>query len=376
MIVQQTGCKGRANSALIVGHVASGMGEKSLASKMQSLVGGCPIIDIETWMGERYATLAELNYALADGGHEMLQGIEELELPEADLTVLLSWSFSVAAFFATSASQGRKVAARLFAHHVDERVLPELYKPADLLLTEALLANERGEAYGIEPGKMLYIPHTYVEGTRKSRGDKRTIGVVSRLEYGKNVEFALDAVRQLVERGREVELVLMGDFPESSPYPDYQQRMREMMACYEQEGWLTWEKEWVSFPAVVEKYARFDVLLHPSGAEGGSHVVVECLGLGIPCVVLECSTNPYLFKDLATFVNTSGEICPAQLPFYCPDLNDLVDKLDKELKEPDLGRVAERFHPDVAAERIPLLFDPHPEKIAALTKKDRKLYGV
>jgi hypothetical protein len=75
-------------------------------------------------------------------------------------------------------------------------------------------------------------------------------------------------------------------------------------------------------------------------------------------------------------VNTTGKIRHAQLPFYIPDLNDLVDKLECELPPPNSARVSERFHSDVARERIPLLFDPDPEKIIALYEEDRKLYGI
>ncbi len=358
------------------------MGERALAKKITKLlvesgVKVAPVIDVIEHLGDQYEKLASLNYDLADGGHALLEGIRCLELPSSDLLLILSWCFSVAAVFATDVHQSRLTVAKLYAHHTHERILPELYKPADLLITESLLANERGAAYGIAPEKMLYLPHTYVPSKRKvSKEKRRVIGTVSRLEYGKNCEFAIEAVRRLAEKGHEVVLVLKGDFPGESLYPEYKTLLTEMLEAYQYEPWLIWEREATPFPEVIEEYTEFDLLLHPSGAEGGSHVVVECLGLGIPCVVLGCSTNPFLFKGLATFVRTTGEMRPAQLPFYTPDLDDLVEKLEQELPPPDPARVAERFHPDVARERIPLLFEPDPEKIKTLYQKDCLLYGV
>lgn len=375
--------KQRARSACILGHTTTGMGERVLARKIENLILEAgyavkPTVDLIELLGEDFERYARLNFDLADGGHSLIEGIQSLPLPKSDLLLILSWCFGLAALFATDIRRKGKIAAKLYAHHPNERILPKLYEPADLLITESLLANERGAAYGIDPAKMLYLPHCYPDLPlpRKNRGKKRVIGTVARLEYGKNCEFAIEAVRRLVEKGHDVVLYLKGDFPDESPYHDYRPLMTEMLEAYQNEEWLVWDRESTPYPEVMETYAQFDLLLHPSGAEGGSHVVVEALGLGIPCVVLNCSTNPFLFKGLAAFVNTTGEIRPAQLPFYIPDLNDLVDKLEKELPSPDPVRVQERFHPDVARARIPLLFEPDPEKIAALYKEDCKLYGL
>lgn len=375
--------KGHARSALILGHTTSGMGEKVLAHKIGTLLKeagfeALPTVDLIELMGDNYERYARLNYDLADGGYSLIEGIEPLSLPSADIALILSWCYSLAALFATDFCHARRVIAKLFAHHPNERILPKLYEPADLLITESLLANERGTAYGIDPSKMLYIPHCYPNYPirKKNRGKKRVIGTVARLEYGKNCEFAVEAVRRLAQKGHDVLLYLKGDFPENSPYPGYKPLMTEMLNVYKDEEWLVWDTTSSPFPEILETVAQFDLLLHPSGAEGGSHVVVEALGLGIPCVVLNCSTNPFLFKGLATFVNTTGKIRQAQLPFYIPDLNDLVDKLECELPPPNSARVRERFHSDVARERLPLLFDPDPEKIIALYEEDRKLYGI
>lgn len=374
----------RASSALILGHTTSGMGERSLAYKMQKLfqesgIQTNPTIDIFELMGESYEKFAKLNYDLADKGYPLLEGFLSLPFPQTDILLILSWCFSLAALFATDIHRSRPTIAKLYAHHSNERVLPTLYEPADLLITESLLGNERGAAYGIDPGKMLYLPHSYLDEpvtAQKRKSNKKIIGTVARLDYWKNCEYAIEAVRRLVAKGHEVVLYLKGDFPEETPYPEHKPLLEEMLEVYRQEPWLIWDRSWTPFPEVLAEYATFDILLHPSGAEGGSHIVVECLGLGIPCVVLNCSTNPFLFKGLATFVKTSGKIRHAQTPFYVPDIEDLVEKLEGELKPPDPDHVAERFHPSVARARLPLLFERDFEKIKALYKEDCKVYDI
>ncbi|MEZ5315499.1 MAG: glycosyltransferase family 4 protein [Chlamydiales bacterium] len=376
------------NSFLILGHTRTGMGERVLAYKMEKLIKEAgfstfPTIDLIDLMGELYEPYGWLNYDLADGGYSPIEGLTSLSLPKAQIALVLSWCFGLAALFATDLCHSHYVVAKLYAHHPNERILPKLYAPAHLLITESLLANERGETYGLDQGKMLYLPHCYVTDDKVEKSNfeirkskKRLIGTVARLEYGKNCEFAIEAVRRLVEKGEDVLLYLKGDFCEKSPYPAYKGFMKKILEVYQEEEWLIWDSSYTPFPDVLALYRQFDLLLHPSGAEGGSHVVVEALGLGIPCIVLNCSTHPYLFKDLVTFVNTTGKMYGHQPAFCIPDLEDLVNKLSQDLSPPDLARVSERFDPAIARERIPLLFDPNPDKIKNLYQKDCKLYGL
>lgn len=388
-----------ANSALILGHVTSGMGEKSLTYKFSSALTRLgysipSIVDLVEWMGEDFSSLAELNYALADGDQTVLENIRSFgKLPKCDLLLILSWSFGLAAAYASGVHKSQPTAVKLFAHHVDEKVLTRLYEPADLLITESLLAHERGVAYGLDEGKMLYMPHTYpkvcstLSSNRayaqtlawrlgKALSPTATIfGCVSRFEYGKNCEFAVEAVRQLVERGKEAVLILKGHFPEHSPYPEYRERFFSMLQAYKEAPWLLWDDRRTPYPEVLHEYASFDALIHPSGAEGGSHVIVECLGLQKPVVALECSTNPSLFKGLVNFSRPQKQIQHAQLPFYYPDLAHLIETLEQDLVVPSKAKVEARFHEENLDERIPLLFDRDPSKLKKLYEQDRKLYG-
>ncbi len=389
-----------AKNVLILGHISSGMGEKTLALKFKKGLeqAGCrvePIVDIIELLGEAYEPLAELNYALADGGFSVCEDCADLPVVNfSDILLILSWSTSIAALFATGIQKTRFTAVKLYAHHPNERILVRLYEPANLVLAESLLAQERALAYHMPPEKILYLPHSYAaesEHIKPNRSyamrlaqeqgkpldaDTLIIGCVGRLEYGKNYEFAVEAIRRLVEQKRKVALILKGNFPENSPYPDYKPMFLKMLESYGQEPWLLWDKTHTPYPEVLNEYASFDLLLHPSGAEGASHVVIECLGLHKPTVVLDCSSNPYLFKGLATFVKTTGELRGALLPFYIPDLDALCDTLHREHKPPNKALVQDRFHESILKDRVPLLFDPDPNIIKKLYAEDRKLYSL
>lgn len=413
-----------ANSILILGHTcAAGMGEKVLAIKFKEAMEQLgfrvePIIDLFELMGEAYDPLAKLNYDLAKGNFPIIEDLqysgfkeirEKIIASSADIFLILSWSTSLAALFALGIQRARPTVAKLFAHHRNERILSHLYEPADLLITESLLANERGIAYGISPGKMLYLPHhypsicekitpsrQYVERLAESQGkticpETVVIGAVSRLEYGKNCEFAVEAVRRLAIKGMDVVLVLKGDFPEKSPYPDYRPRFSKMLATYSSEPWLLWDSIPTSFPQVVYEYVSFDICLHLSGAEGGSHVVVEYLGLGKPVVLLDATTNPYLFLHSASFVKAVPQMRGGFPYFQIPEMEDLMEKIEelvidtkrREGLAKQARRVAEkRFHPNRTKERLPLLFEATGsskalyKQIEVLYDQDRKLYGL
>lgn len=400
MLDSHAASRSHANSALILGHTVSGMGEKSATQKYARALSSAgyhthPVVDILELLGSDYEPLAKLNYDLADSESEIMEDLKDSPaLPSSDLLIIASWCFSVAALLATGVHKTRPTAIKLYAHHPNERILPKLYDPATVVITESLLANERARTYGIDPGKTLYLPHTYPQACetilpnrtyveqlaarqgKSLRPQTRVIGCVGRLEYGKNCEWAVEAVRLLAAQGEDVVLVLKGDFPEQSPYPEFKPRFSEMLTVYQDEPWLLWDRCHTPYPQVIEEYASFDVLLHPSGAEGASNVVVECLGLGKPAVVLNCSTNPYLFKGIAHFVQVDPQIRNALVPFFVPDMTDLLKVLSSTLKPPSREEVAARFSEQTLQARMPLLFKPDPHAIQELYHDDCRRHSL
>lgn len=400
---------------VILGHVQTGMGEKIRAIKLQSLIERSYdkpyIIDLIQLLGDIYEPLAQINYALAEHQHPLL---EMIKLPEAaklknqikasspEILLILSWNFSLAALFALGIQHDYPTIATLCAHHPNEQILPALYEPAALLITESLLANERGLAYGISQEKMLYLPHpypiecdtkvhhrTYVESLSERLGKKvekntLVIGVVSRLDYGKNCEFAIEVAHNLYQQGYDILLVIKGNFSSANTCPEYSAYLLGLMHKYSQASWLLWDPQETSFPEVLDEYASFDLCLLLSGAECGSHVVGEWLALGKPTLVLDCSTHRSLYGEGVIYVKTTGEIQQAQLPFYTPEKADLQKQLERLIQEKSLrehqGHLAKkiarhRFHPNEVEKRLPLLFDRNKKAIRDLYDHDRKAYG-
>lgn len=420
------------NKTLILSHTEfsrqfhkGGIGEIANSAKLALLMQQMgyrvdPIVDIYDLCGEPtnklYRDLAQINLDLAELGHPLL---ENCELPEAKMIFqkvelhspqtifILSWHWTLAGLFATGIQRICPTVGKFYVYHKNQRVLSELYAPMDFLITESLLANLKGVEYGIAPWKMIYLPHHFPQSIERFKPDRKhlekvawnrkktlkisentlIVGMVSRLSIRKNCSYLFDAVAKLVEEGHDILLVVKGDFDGKQPL------LKEKMAPYLQEPWFLWDPTYTPFPQVVSLYRTFDLFVNLSGREGASNTVVEMLSLGIPTVVLDGTTNPYLFKGGALFVKNDGTVHHEGYPFQAPDEEALLETLRSLIESPTLRKewqrraktvACQRFHPDVTLKRLPLIFERLSSrgedkacraKVENLYQTDLALYG-
>lgn len=383
------------SSIALFSHLQTDMGEGVHAQKFSRLLPHVSMYDIPEVIGRDFETLATLNLALAEQGHEPLHSFVHRFSHPCDLAMILSWQAGVAAMLATGVTPH---IVKLYAHHPTEQILTPLYQSASLIITESLLASERAKAYGLK--RVLYVPHHFTHVPKPSRKyvcelaqrqgktvphHALIVGLPSRFEYWKNCECAIEAVRQLQKRHRLI-LVIKADFPKQSVYPDYEVHVREMLAAYEQEPWLLWDRERVPYPDVLQHYASFDFCLQPSGAEGGSNVVVELMAMGKPVILVEASSNPYLFQGGVVFAQAEPTLRQAQLSYARPDFDSLKEAIellcDENMRVMWGERARQvayaRFSLQRAKERIAIMLDAVDTEIdfSSLEQQDRELHGL
>ncbi|MFZ0565471.1 MAG: glycosyltransferase [Chlamydiales bacterium] len=393
------------NKVLILSHTEfsrqfhpGGVGEIVNTAKLSRLMKemGYPVdptLDIYTVYGEpndqSYRNLATLNLDLAELGYPLLElghyeGAQKIfqrvEQLHPDLIFILSWNNALATFFATGIQKLSPIVSKLYIFEESEEVFVSLYAPSDLLVTECLLANQKGIEAGLPPWKMIYLPHhfpqeikqikadrNYLEGVAKAnnkpllRSNKTVvIGMVSRLAYRKNCSYVFEAVSKLVQKGYDLILVIKGNYDGAQPV------LEKEIARYQKEPWFLWDKSYTPFPKALAEYQTFDLFVHLSGREGGSNTVVEMLALGIATVVLDGTTNPFLFKGGALFCPSDEKLRPPQFPFQAPDRQALLELLEALVESEELRKewqkkgqtvAYQRFHPDLTRERLPLIFD-------------------
>jgi glycosyltransferase involved in cell wall biosynthesis len=364
-----------------------------------------------------HQALFEANYTLAEQGYPVIEEVgctqlksiyHQIASKKPSILMWLTWNRHISALLALGLHRLCATIGKLYAFWENERIFNELYNPLDLLLTESLLGNKKGIQYGIPPWKILYLPHHYPANIEDVKPDpfyiqhflqkkegllKRNapliIGMVCRLEPGKNIGFALDVVHRLVQEGKNILFVLKGTFHR------FDHSSQRFMESLQKQDWFVWDSEYTPFPEVLNIYATFDLCLNLSGSEGASNVIVEFLALGKPTLILQASTNGYLFKGGAYFIKNDGQLRSGPTPYIGPDDNDLYMTLKAFIEDESLRKewgirakeiAKKRFHPSINQERIPLLFEAASsfrlgqtylrEKILSIYEEDCKNYQI
>jgi len=388
-----------ATSIALFTHLHTDMGEAVHAKKFAAMLPHVVLYDIPEILQGDYAQLAHMNLALADLDYEPCVSARHHFTHKESIVMILSWGAGVAAMLATGLHETYPTITKLYAHQPQERILTKLYQSSRVLITESLLASERARAYGLE--NVLYIPHHFTHQPAPSRQyvtqlakrlgkslptDSVIVGLPSRLEYWKNCEFAVEAVRYAHHKHPLV-LVVKGDFPQQTVYPHYTQALHHMLTTYQDEPWLLWDRTKTPYPQVLQEYASFDFCLQPSGAEGASNVIVELMAMGKPVIVLEASSQPYLFREGAIFVPPQPELRQAQLSYAQPQIEGLIEAIERlccaqerAIWSRKAREVAEaRFHPQQAQRKIDQMFQAVagvPLDFNRLEQEDRAQYGL
>jgi glycosyltransferase involved in cell wall biosynthesis len=161
------------------------------------------------------------------------------------------------------------------------------------------------------------IPTTPLVERIRQNGDVVRIAAIGRLSEEKGIDLMVDAIRELVRRGRPVEGIIAGEGPELADL----RRMAQDLP--------------VRFLGFVDDMAGFmasaDILCLPSRVEGLPFALLEAMMSGLPCVATAVG-------DVPTAVDGTGFVVPPG------DVDALADALDELVGSPArrqaLGRAA------------------------------------
>jgi glycosyltransferase involved in cell wall biosynthesis len=172
--------------------------------------------------------------------------------------------------------------------------LPEVMRRAAAVhcVSESLIDDARD--FGLDPAKARVIRDgidTQAFRPRAPNGrqaeDTLRVLMVGSLRWEKGHEYALEAVRRLVDHGVRLQLDVVGDQPDRALMAS-NERMRIMLsvADLELEAHVTLRGE-EPHERVSRRLAASDVLLHASLAEGIPNVILEAMACGIPVVATD-----------------------------------------------------------------------------------------
>ncbi|MEX5213778.1 MAG: glycosyltransferase [Nitrospiraceae bacterium] len=198
---------------------------------------------------------------------------------------------------------------------------------------------------GIEVGKRR-ISRSRVE-TRAMLGvcsSEALIGTVGRLTPVKGQVHLLKAMRLLLDQGRKVKLVLVGD----GPLRHQLEEMVRKLEMLENVAFLGQRDD------TYELMQAMDVFVLPSLSEGIPLVVLEAMVAGVPVLASRVGGIPEVIKDGATgmLVEAGNEV---ELANRCGMLLDRVDtaaQIAKSARE----RVEANFSAEVMVDRVAQLY--------------------
>jgi glycosyltransferase involved in cell wall biosynthesis len=184
--------------------------------------------------------------------------------------------------------------------HYAER-LPELMRRASLVHCVSDSLRREVVGLGVDPAKARVIrqgvdPEVFrpANGRTPPDGDFRVVAV-GWMTWVKGYEYALMAIRALVDAGVPVRFEILGDHPEGADAGE-PARIRHTVADL---GLAEHVRLTGAVPSgeVARRLAQCDVLLHSSVDEGLPTVLLEAMACGVPVVAADCGGVSEAFED-------------------------------------------------------------------------------
>jgi L-malate glycosyltransferase len=130
--------------------------------------------------------------------------------------------------------------------------------------------------------KFHYIPNGVDVNERKKTSESEIIQliIVGALIEGKRQDIAIKACKELIDRGYQIHLHIVGEKPHWHS-SDYMDELKDLVEKMELQSYVTFHG-WIEKPYSL--LAHSDIFLLPSDSEGLPLSIIEAMGVGIPCI--------------------------------------------------------------------------------------------
>ena len=202
--------------------------------------------------------------------------------------------------------------------------LQETFKRATAVHCVSEDIKQEAQKYGLEPEKAWVIPPAvdpdfFCPPAEKQSSNTFRIVTTGSLVWRKGIEFALTAVRHLVDQGVPVQFEVIGDGPE-------RQRLLYTISDLDLEHQVQWRGKLKPIE-VRDILQKSDVFLLASHSEGLSNAALEAMACGLPVVTTDCGGMREAISD-----GVEGILLPMQNPYL------MAQKLCFISKNPGIGK--------------------------------------
>jgi colanic acid/amylovoran biosynthesis glycosyltransferase len=212
--------------------------------------------------------------------------------------------------------------------------------------------RDKAVRYGLDPEKTWLIrpavdPDFFYPSAVGGEGGPLRVLIVGRLFWTKGHEYALQAIRLLLDRGVGVRLDVIGDGPERDRVVGTVQDL-ELGDAVELHGRLA--------QGVIRGHMHgADLLLQPSMVEGIANTVLEAMACGLPVVVTDCDGMREAVTD-----GRQGLVVPPRNPTAIAHaLETLAGDPERRMRMGAAGRerVLSEFSVDDQVDRIVTMYE-------------------
>jgi L-malate glycosyltransferase len=204
-----------------------------------------------------------------------------------------------------------------------------------IVVSKKLCAHYK-ESFPTQQHKFKYVGNgidvTEKRSLGKPKGEFQLIMVGALIE-GKRQDMAIQACKELVERGYKVHLHIVGEKPHWHS-EDYKSRLLLLVESLQLQNYVTFHG-WVEKPFIL--LAKADLFLLPSDTEGLPLSIIEAMGVGLPCIATDVGGISELIVERETGLLISKD-----------SLKELVEAVvvlieNNQLRE-DMGQAALRLY--------------------------------
>jgi glycosyltransferase involved in cell wall biosynthesis len=171
--------------------------------------------------------------------------------------------------------------------------LERTFARADAVHCVSQALVDLGARFGLDPAKTWLIrpavdPRGFRPAPGRARGDQMRVAAVGDFRWLKGHEYALRAIRLLIDAGVPAHLEVIGGDPHGAVGEESnRRRLEHTVADLGLEGNVTLAGR-VPSAEVARRLAESDALLHMSLSEGIPTAVLEAMASGLPVVAADC----------------------------------------------------------------------------------------
>jgi glycosyltransferase involved in cell wall biosynthesis len=205
-------------------------------------------------------------------------------------------------------------------------ILPKVYFIAvSKLICDWAINNVRLQAKNVFLLPNIIVQNKTIFNNKAGNDTKGSFLVVSNIRQSKNIQFSIDVLRELRNRGFDVQLTIIGQIVDEHYYLMLQQKMNDCGLS----NYISFINNMIS---IQEQLYKYDLALHVAVSESGPLVLIEYLAQSLPFLTYKTG------EVVAQIINDLPELIISSF-----DVNEWIEKIE-EIFQQDSNKLRKKLN--------------------------------